>query len=162
VNGFVRSVPLTFTVSSPDEDVPLSTLSLRAGLTSQRSTSLTFTNFLPSLPMTLAAQNGLFTLTDAPPIAFSHDNDNSVFRVVEISPNPATTGFALNIATARAAEVSISIHNALGTSVLSRVVPETLGEHTEEFTVSGLRAGVYLVRIQAASEVITRRIVVMP
>ncbi|MFY8000294.1 MAG: choice-of-anchor D domain-containing protein, partial [Candidatus Kapaibacteriota bacterium] len=29
LNGFVRSVPLTFTVSSPDEDVPLSTLSLR-------------------------------------------------------------------------------------------------------------------------------------
>ncbi len=162
VSGFTRSVPLTLTVSSPDEDVPLSTLSLRAGLSSQRSTPLTFTNFLPSLPMTLVAQNGLFTLTDAPPIAFSGENDNSVFRVVEISPNPTTSGFSLNIATTSAAEVSITVHNALGTSVLSRTVPEILGEHTEEFAVNGLRAGVYLVRIQAASEVITRRIVVMP
>ncbi len=166
VNGFARSVPLTLTVSSPDEDVPLSTLSLRAGLSSQRSTPLTLSNFLPSLPITLTMQNGLFTLTDAPPIAFSVENDNSVFqsvfRAVEISPNPTTTGFSLNIATTSATEVSISIHNALGTSVLSRTVPEILGEHTEEFAVNGLRAGVYLVRIQAASEVITRRIVVMP
>lgn len=165
VNGLVRSVPLTLTVSSPDEDVPLSTLSLRAGLSSQRSTPLTFTNFLPSLPISLTAQNGSFTLTDAPLIAFV-DNDVSLFRAVEIAPNPATTGFALHIATriatASAAEISISIHNALGTTVFSRTMAETLGEHTEEFTVSGLQAGVYLVRIQAASEVITRRVVVMP
>lgn len=160
VNGSQRLIPLSLTVGSPDENIPLTTLSFRAALAVQQTTPLTFSQLAANPAITLTPQNGEFRLVDAPPTTFdagAAQEEQATARILDISPNPALGGFTVRYETKQAA--TISILNALGT-VAAVFTASADGECS--VSTADWAAGVYHVRLQAGEVVMVRRVVVMP
>ena len=160
VSGSQRLIPLSLTVSSLDENVPLTTLSFRAALAVQQTTPLTFSQLAANPAITLTPQNGEFRLVDAPPATFGAGADSeeqSTARILDISPNPALGGFTVRYETKQAA--TISVLNALGTAA---AVFTASADGECSVSTAGWAAGVYHVRLQAGEVVMVRRVVVMP
>lgn len=160
VSGSQRLIPLSLTVGSPDENIPLTTLSFRAALAVQQSTPLTFSQLAANPAITLTPQNGSFRLVDVPPITFgvgAEQEEQATARILDISPNPALGGFTVRYETKQAA--TISVLNALGT-VAAVFTASADGECS--VSTADWAAGVYHVRLQAGEVVMVRRVVVMP
>ncbi|MBD1209786.1 MAG: choice-of-anchor D domain-containing protein [Ignavibacteria bacterium] len=164
VSGSQRLIPLSLTVGSPDENIPLTTLSFRAALAVQQTTPLTFSQLAANPAITLTPQSGEFRLVDAPPATFgagtsfgTEREEQATARILDISPNPALGGFTVRYETKQAA--TISILNALGT-VAAVFTASADGEWS--VSTAGWAAGVYHVRLQAGEVVMVRRVVVMP
>lgn len=164
VSGLQRLIPLSLTVGSPDENIPLTTLSFRAALAVQQTTPLTFSQLAANPAITLAPQNGEFRLVDAPPATFgagtsfgAASEEQATARILDISPNPALGGFTVRYETKQAA--TISVLNALGT-VAAVFTASADGECS--VSTADWAAGVYHVRLQAGEVVTVRRVVVMP
>jgi len=160
VSGSQRLIPLSLTVGSLDENVPLTTLSFRAALAVQQTTPLIFSQLAANPAITLTPQNGEFRLVDAPPATFGVGTDSeeqATARILDISPNPALGGFTVRYETKQAA--TISVLNALGT-VAAVFTASADGECA--VSTADWAAGVYHVRLQAGEVVIVRRVVVMP
>jgi hypothetical protein len=160
VNGSQRLIPLSLSVGSLDENIPLTTLSFRAALAVQQSTPLTFSQLAANPAITLTPQNGEFRLVDAPPATFgvsAEQEEQATARILDISPNPALGGFTVRYETKQAA--TISVLNALGT-VAAVFTASADGECS--VSTADWAAGVYHVRLQAGEVVTVRRVVVMP
>jgi WD40 repeat protein len=164
VSGSQRLIPLSLTVGSPDENVPLTTLSFRAALAVQQTTPLTFSLLAANPAITLTPQNGEFRLVDAPPATFgvgtlfgTEGEEQATARILDIRPNPALGGFTVRYETKQAA--TISVLNALGT-VAAVFTASADGECA--VSTADWAAGVYHVRLQAGEVVMVRRVVVMP
>ncbi len=170
VSGSQRFIPLSLTVGSLDENIPLSTLTFRAALAVQQTTPLTFSLLAANPAITLTPQNGEFRLVDAPPATFgagtsfgagisfgAEGEEQATARILDISPNPALGGFTVRYETKQAA--TISILNALGTvaAVFTVSADGDLSVSTADWA-----AGVYHIRLQAGEVVVVRRVVVMP
>ena len=79
---------------------------------------------------------------------------------VNLYPNPAHSSFTVQLPPlAGQREVRASLVNALGQVVLSRTIALTTAGATAEFTTQGLAAGVYVLRLQADNQLLTKRVV---
>jgi hypothetical protein len=160
VSGSQRLSPLSLSVGSLDENIPLTTLSFRAALAVQQTTPLTFSLLAANPAITLTPQNGEFRLVDAPPATFGVSTDSeeqATARILDISPNPALGGFTVRYETKQVA--TISVLTALGT-VAAVFTASADGECS--VSTADWAAGVYHVRLQAGEVVTVRRVVVMP
>jgi hypothetical protein len=160
VSGSQRLIPLSLSVGSLDENIPLTTLSFRAALAVQQTTPLTFSLLAANPAITLTPQNGEFRLVDAPPATFGVSTDSeeqATARILDISPNPALGGFTVRYETKQVA--TISVLTALGT-VAAVFTASADGECS--VSTADWAAGVYHVRLQAGEVVVVRRVVVMP
>ena len=82
-------------------------------------------------------------------------------NVVPIRPNPATTTAYETYTIGEEATVHITIHDQMGKivkDVFNDLVDD--GTHTVTLDLKGLKAGVYLVRLQANNEVNTQKLVI--
>ena len=183
VSGTTRSIPLSLTVSSPDENVPLTTLSFRAAYDPSKYTFLRLANFssVPSIRLQEKYPLSTFRLQGVPGLAQSPENPlgktlsyqvmelpfeqngvlyNKKSRIVSIHPNPAREDFTLLIMPSEQEEMRLSVQNALGQIVFSSVIPY----QTSEYVVNtvGWTAGVYSVRLQSASGLDIRQIAIVP
>ncbi|MFD1468253.1 DUF4394 domain-containing protein [Hymenobacter caeli] len=77
-------------------------------------------------------------------------------------PNPATSGTTLAFALARAGRVELSVFDALGRRVATQIsAPLPTGPHTLRWETSGVRPGVYTVRLAVDGQPATTRQVVV-
>jgi WD40 repeat protein len=171
VSGTMRTIPLQLTVPSLDENIPLSTVTFRAAFAFPQATPLSLSNMTATPSMALTAQQGSFTLLDAPLPTFSlqPSNDaafgnggeqNTAVRILSISPNPAQTGFSVRFAAPEGESVSLSVHNALATPVLARNL--AFGANEATISTNSWTPGVYTLRVQTASGLAVGRVVVVP
>jgi len=80
--------------------------------------------------------------------------------LVSVYPNPARGRFTAQLPPlASQREVRASLVNALGQVVLRRTIALTVTGATADFATSGLAAGVYVLRLQADGQVLTKRVV---
>ena len=75
-------------------------------------------------------------------------------------PNPVRTRATLRYGLPEAAEVRVEVVDLLGRRVLRATAPGEAGWHTAPLDVSGLAAGLYVVRIESAGAVRSRTVVV--
>ncbi|GAB3870961.1 hypothetical protein GCM10028824_20210 [Hymenobacter segetis] len=79
---------------------------------------------------------------------------------VSIYPNPAHGRFTVLLPPlAGQREVRATLFNALGQAVLTRIIELNAAGATADFATPELAAGVYTLRLQAAGQVLTRRVV---
>jgi hypothetical protein len=77
----------------------------------------------------------------------------------EISPNPVSNTMRLKISEAKGQNVSVSLIDASGRTMLQRTfVPET-NQHQEEFEVSNLNSGMYFMKVNADDKQATLKVV---
>ncbi|GAA4352171.1 hypothetical protein GCM10023185_11570 [Hymenobacter saemangeumensis] len=80
---------------------------------------------------------------------------------VSVYPNPAAGRFAVLLPpVAGQQHVQATLLNALGQVVASRTIALTAAGATSEFDTQALAAGVYVLRLQAGTDVLTQRVVV--
>jgi hypothetical protein len=110
---------------------------------------------------TLAATGGTgrFSLVLRPATALATRPTLDAASVL-LYPNPAHGSFKVQLPPlAGQREVRASLVNALGQVVLSRTIALTVAGATADFATPGLAAGVYVLRLQADSQVLTKRVI---
>lgn len=88
-------------------------------------------------------------------------NDISSDLRANVSPNPARENFALNIWASTESVAEITVLDASGVSVASKMPMLSAGDNRIEFDVQGLASGVYFVNINTKFGIITRKITVV-
>ena len=95
------------------------------------------------------------------------DNDSPVanpgeFGVTSVYPNPFNTQASIHYTLVNGANVRLSLFNVLGEEVaLLASGWKTRGEHSVAFDAGDLPTGLYLVRLQSASQVSIRRVLLL-
>ena len=102
------------------------------------------------------------TFTTGAPTSQADAPEGRLFRLAAPAPNPARGRVRLRYSLPTAADVRLTVHDALGRAVL-RVAegPRSAGDGSEMADVSGLAAGVYVVRLEAGGEALTQRLSVV-
>jgi hypothetical protein len=81
--------------------------------------------------------------------------------LVSVYPNPTHSKFAVLLPPVAGQKVvQATLLNALGQTVQTRTIALTAAGATSEFNVQGLAAGVYALRLQTGTQLITQRVVV--
>ena len=83
------------------------------------------------------------------------------FRLVGVAPNPAADRAAVRFVLDRPADVAARVYDVLGREVLAADAPFAAGDHALSLDVSGLPAGLYVVRLAAGGEVLAGRFTVV-
>ena len=90
------------------------------------------------------------------------DNLPSAFSLDQNYPNPFNPTTTIRYALPSRAHVSLTVYNTLGQQVASLVDAEQEpGEHSVRFDGSGLASGVYFYRLQAASFVQAKKLLIL-
>ena len=141
----------------------------------RRTTAYYLTDFDPSYPTTspayTAGTNGCpvgdltwFPGVDVDACLASADEAGPEASRLAISnaPNPFRTGTTLRYTLDRAADVTMTVYDALGRQVATLVdATEAAGEHTVEWSAAAAAPGLYVVRLQAGDQVGTHRMLVV-
>jgi uncharacterized delta-60 repeat protein len=85
--------------------------------------------------------------------------EENVFSGFQLAPNPASSVVFLDFSIKQPALVELSLINAIGQVVLSSQ-SQVSGQVHQSLNINEIPAGVYLVRVQAGNQVLTRRLVV--
>ena len=110
----------------------------------------------------LVTDRDVLNAEEAPlPLVVGLDNLNSNISEIKTYPNPATGWSKLTYTVQDAAQVKVELLNTLGQNV-STVFEGFLnsGVHTSNLDLRNLSAGVYLVKLSAGDQTVTRRIMV--
>lgn len=81
-------------------------------------------------------------------------------RILSIQPNPAQSGFSVQIIPSEQETMRLSVQNAVGQSVMTATLPRQTSEYA--VPTSAWTAGVYSVRLQSASGLDVRQVLVVP
>lgn len=111
----------------------------------------------------LSANNGLWSI----PLTVVSVRDNAEISGVTISsifPQPARDEASIIITTDRAVSLSVSLHDALGNTVLVMKSGERVsaGKHSISANLRSLSSGVYYFRVNASGRTATRALVRVP
>ena len=102
----------------------------------------------------------IVTRDTAGPLCISGVNDNELLRAISIYPTP--TEDVLNVeVTNIQGEISMSVFNAAGVSVINNQLLERNGSNVTQLNVTQLPSGVYMVRFTNANRVATMQFVKM-
>ena len=100
---------------------------------------------------------------DARPVAVDGPTDATELALLPVRPNPVVNGARLVFTVAEAAPARVEVFTVLGQRVMSafdgQAAPGT--EITVDVDVSGLAAGVYIVRLDAGGQMATQRMTVV-
>ena len=134
------------------------TVLLRDALTGTQQVLAAGTRYTFTLA-TATGGTGRFSLVLRPATALATRTELDAASVI-LYPNPAHGSFTVQLPPLAAQrEVRASLVNALGQVVLSRSIALTAAGATADFATLGLAAGVYVLRLQADSQVLTKRVV---
>lgn len=134
------------------------TVLLRDALTGTQQVLAAGTRYSFTLA-TATGGNGRFSLVLRPATALAARADFEAASVI-VYPNPAHGRFTVQLPPlAGQREVRASLVNSLGQLVLSRAIALTAAGATADFATSDLASGVYVLRLQADSQVLTKRVV---
>ncbi|MDO7851762.1 T9SS type A sorting domain-containing protein [Hymenobacter convexus] len=132
---------------------------LRDALTGTQQ-ALTTGSRYPFALDTTTAGNGRFSLAFRP-AAVTATRAELTAAAVSLYPNPAHGSFTVLLPPlVGQSGVRATLLNALGQQVQARNIGLTAAGATAEFNTSNLAAGVYVLRLQADSQVLTKRVVV--
>lgn len=99
----------------------------------------------------------------APPVSNGDDPDANGLALAAARPNPATGSTTVAFTVAEAAQARVELYNVLGQRVLTAfdgtAAPGT--EVSVDVDLAPLAAGVYLVRLESAGQVVTRQLTVV-
>jgi len=88
-------------------------------------------------------------------------NEQPLFNVMNVYPNPASDIISASFDLSRESEVSVKIMNLSGQVVFSHPADHyQVGSHKIEFNATGLAKGMYMVEIQSEDVKVNRKIVV--
>jgi PKD repeat protein len=134
------------------------TVLLRDALTGTQQVLAAGTHY----PFTLATSTGgtgRFSLVLRPATALATRAEFDAASVL-LFPNPAHDSFTVQLPPLSGQrEIRANLVNALGQVVLSRTIALTAAGATADFATPDLAAGVYVLRLQADSQVLTKRVV---
>ncbi|MGI4863425.1 MAG: carbohydrate-binding protein [Janthinobacterium lividum] len=134
------------------------TVLLRDALTGTQQVLAAGTRYTFTLA-TATAGTGRFSLVLRPATALATRIELDAASV-NLYPNPAHDSFTVQLPPlAGQREVRASLVNALGQVVQSRTIALNAAGATADFATQGLAAGVYVLRLQADSQVLTKRVV---
>jgi len=134
------------------------TVLLRDALTGTQQVLAAGTRYTFTLA-TATGSIGRFSLVLRPATALATRTELNAASVI-LYPNPAHGSFTVQLPPlAGQREVRASLVNTLGQVVLSRTITLTAAGATADFVTPGLSAGVYMLRLQADSQVLTKRVV---
>ncbi len=134
------------------------TVLLRDALTGTQQVLAAGTRYTFTLA-TATAGTGRFSLVLRPATALATRTELDAASV-NLYPNPAHGSFTVQLPPlAGQREVRASLVNALGQVVLSRTITLTAAGATTEFATQSLATGVYVLRLQADNQVLTKRVV---
>ncbi|WP_165903855.1 DUF4394 domain-containing protein [Hymenobacter gummosus] len=120
-------------------------------LQSQPSYSFTLASTAVTSRFTLLITQNRVTATNNPQLSAQ----------VGLYPNPARSQVTLSLPAALDRQpVAVSVLNALGQQVLTRVLPASRGTEAVTLPLTGLAKGVYTVRLTTAEGLLTKRLVV--
>jgi hypothetical protein len=117
-----------------------------------------------------ASQGGIYTVSvkdeqgcnsDHSP-AFSYvltSIDSYLASLISVYPNPTSSKFTLVLPASVSQEVEVSLWDALGRKITSRMLQSSTDGMQEDFDLSDQKGGVFLIRIQTQKGVILKRIV---
>ena len=86
--------------------------------------------------------------------------DQSGLQGCQVFPNPATDQFFLQIYTPMKKSLTTELVSTDGKVILSEQFETTEGMNKKSFTISGLQAGVYILRVMGDDGLITRKVVI--
>jgi PKD repeat protein len=108
----------------------------------------------------VASGNGRFSLVFSPTTVTAAKSGLAA-DAVSLYPNPAHTSFTVLLPPlAGQREVRATLFNALGQQVRARTLGLNAAGASAEFNTLGLAAGVYMLRLRAENEVLTKRVVI--
>jgi hypothetical protein len=84
-------------------------------------------------------------------------NTIEILQSFNVTPNPTTSDFTLELDFSSKTEARISLINNLGQEITSEVISSSV--YTKNYNVSDLPSGMYLLRVQVGNEVSIKRIV---
>ena len=88
-------------------------------------------------------------------------DDQSLANKVQLYPNPVQSKVNLEITLRQPAAASVQLFNAIGQQVYTKDLGNiSIGETIEQFDLSGLVNGIYMLNIKLNEEIVTRKIVV--
>ncbi|MGI4872097.1 MAG: carbohydrate-binding protein [Janthinobacterium lividum] len=140
----------SFELTVPDlANLSNTTVLLRDALTGNQVVLTTATQY-PFTLATLAAGVGRFSLVLRPAATLATTTGLDA-AAVSLYPNPAQQRFTVQVPPlAGRSEVTATLYNVLGQPVLHRTLPLNAAGATATFDVSGLPAGVYVLRVGEA------------
>lgn len=117
---------------------------------------------LNSLLLNLIIQNGTFSFYGAcQPDLLKVTRNNATFA--KIAPNPSNGEIEVTVTNTQAGEHEISFVNSIGSRLLTTTLTKSADNYSEGFRldVSSLPAGVYMMVIKTATEVLTENLVIV-
>ncbi|MBD2721856.1 carbohydrate-binding protein [Hymenobacter armeniacus] len=112
-----------------------------------------------SVALAAGAANGRFSLAFGAATVTASKAELAA-DAVSVYPNPARTSFTVLLPPlAGQREVRATLFNALGQAVLVRTIGLNAAGASAEFRTAGLAAGVYSLRLQADTQLLTKRVV---
>jgi SprB repeat/Secretion system C-terminal sorting domain len=113
----------------------------------------------PSLRLAIADED-LFNPNNAANMSNGSDEkDAGELIQAGVEPNLTTGYFKVNVELTAPGEIEIIVMDLSGNPVMTRKMSNQWTNNTEEFDISGLSNGIYLVRIQSNNTIITKRVI---
>ena len=100
--------------------------------------------------------------TSIPPTSVSTKTSPSVFSLAQNYPNPFNPSTKISYTLANNSKVRLSVYDLLGreVSVLANEI-QTAGQHVVTFSANHLSSGIYFYKLQTASGVITKKMMLL-
>ncbi|MBS1627912.1 MAG: S8 family peptidase [Bacteroidetes bacterium] len=87
-------------------------------------------------------------------------NANNSEIGLTVSPNPASSQINVNFTTNTKADVNVQLLNAVGTSSISNTYSNFVGKFNQQYNVSNLAAGIYVLKVQQGNKVYRQKVLI--